>query len=55
MNKNYNKKKRHQLSKYSEDLRKQVKFIKKESRESYLKLLSYSAMVSGQLNWEIQD
>ena len=54
MNKDYNKEKHHQLLKYSEDLRKQGKFIEKESRESYLKLLSYSAMVSSQLNWEIQ-
>ena len=55
MNKDYNKEKHHQLLKYSEDLSKQGKFIEKESRESYLKLLSYSAMVSSQLNWEIQD
>jgi len=55
MNKDYNKEKHHQLLKYSEDLRKQGKFIEKESRESYLKLLSYSAMASSQLNWEIQD
>ena len=54
MNKDYNKEKHHQLLKYSEDLRKQGKFIGKESREDYLKLLSYSAMVSSQLNWEIQ-
>ena len=54
MNKDYNKEKHHQLLKYSEYLRKQGKFIEKESRESYLKLLSYSAMVSSQLNWEIQ-
>ena len=38
MNKNYNKDKHHQLLKYSEDLRKQGKFIEKESRESYLTL-----------------
>jgi len=55
MDKDYNKEKHHQLLKYSEDLRKQGKFIAKESREDYLKLLSYSAMVSSQLNWEIQD
>ena len=33
MNKDYNKEKHHQLLKYSEDLRKQVKFIAKESRK----------------------
>jgi hypothetical protein len=55
MDKDYNKEKHRQLLKYSEDLRKQGKFIAKESREDYLKLLSYSAMVSSQLNWEIQD
>ena len=54
MNNDYNKEKHYQLLKYSEDLRKQGKFIGKESREDYLKLLSYSAMVSSQLNWEIQ-
>ena len=54
MNKDYNKEKHRQLLKYSEDLRKQGKFIGKESNESYLKLLSYSAMVYSQLNWEIQ-
>lgn len=55
MNKDYNKEKHHQLLKYSEDWRKQGKFIGKESREDYLKIWSYSAMVSSQLNWEIQD
>ena len=55
MNKDYGKQKHHQLLKYSEDLRKQGKFIEKESRESYLKLLTYSAMVSNQLNWDIKD
>lgn len=54
MNNDYNKEKHYQLLKYSEDLRKQGKFIGKESREDYLKLLSYSAMVYSQLNWEIQ-
>ena len=54
MNNDYNKEKHYQLLKYSEDLRKQGKFIGKEPREDYLKLLSYSAMVSSQLNWEIQ-
>ena len=33
MNKDYNKEKYRQLLKYSEDLRKQVKFIAKESRK----------------------
>jgi hypothetical protein len=55
MDKDYNKEKHRQLLKYSEDLRKQGKSIAKESREDYLKLLSYSAMVYSQLNWEIQD
>ena len=55
IDKDYNKEKHRQLLKYSQDLRKQGKFIAKESREDYLKLLSYSAMVSSQLNWEIQD
>ena len=55
MNKNYNQEKHHQLLKYSEDLMKQDKFMAKESREDYLKLLSYSAIVSSQLNWKIQD
>lgn len=55
MKKYYNKEKHQQLLKYSEDLRKQGKFIGKESGEDYLKLLSYSAMVYSQLNWEIQD
>ena len=54
MNNDYNQEKHYQLLKYSEDLRKQGKFIGKESREDYLKLLSYSAMVYIQLNWEIQ-
>jgi len=54
INKYYNKEKHHQLLKYSEDLRKQGKFIGKESRADYLKLLNYSAMISNQLNWEIQ-
>ena len=55
MEKNYNKDKHFQLLKYSEDLRKQGKFIGMESREDYLKLLNYSSMVYSQLNWEIQD
>ena len=55
MNKDYNKKKHYQLLKYSEDLKKQGKFIGKESRNDYLKLLNYSAIVYNQLNWEIQD
>ena len=55
MNNDYNKEKHYQLLKYSEDLKKDGKFIGKESIEDYLKLLSYSAMVSSQLNWEIQD
>ena len=55
MNKDYNKERHHQLLKYSENLKKQGKFIEKESRESYLKLLTYSAMVSNQLNWDIKD
>ena len=53
MSQHYNKDKHSQLLKYFEDLRKQGKFIGKESREDYLKLLSYSAIVSSQLNWEI--
>lgn len=55
MNKDYNKKRHHQLLKYSENLRKQGKFIGKESRESWLELLTYSAMVYSQLNWDIKD
>ena len=55
MTKYYNKEKHRQLLKYSEDLRKQGKLIAKESRKDYLELLSYSAMVYSQLNWEIQD
>ena len=55
MDKDYNKKKHHPLLKYSEDLRKQGEFIKKESRDNYLKLLSYLAMLYSQLNQEIQD
>ena len=43
MEKNYNKDKHFQLLKYSEDLRKQGKFIGMESREDYLKLLNYSS------------
>ena len=46
MKKDYNKERHHQLLKYSENLKEQDKFIEKESRESYLKLLTYSAMVS---------
>lgn len=53
MNNDYNKEEHYQLLKYSEDLTKQGKFIGKESREDYLKLLSYSAIVYSQLNWEI--
>ena len=55
MDKDYNKEKHRQLLKYSEDLSKQGKFLAKESKEDYLELLSYSAMVYSQLNWEIQD
>lgn len=55
MNKGYNKKRHHQLLKYSENLKKQGKCIEKESPESYLKLLTYSAMVYNQLNWDIKD
>jgi hypothetical protein len=55
MNKDYNKEKHRPLLKSSEDLRKQGKFIAKESREDYLKLLSYSAMVYSQLSWKIHD
>ena len=42
MNKKYNKEKHHQLLKYSEDLRKQGKFIAKESREDYSNWLYFS-------------
>ena len=55
MNKDFNKEKYHQLLNYSEELRRQGKFIGKESNEDYLKLLSYSAMAYSQLNWDIRD
>nr|YP_009029003.1 hypothetical protein [Cylindrotheca closterium]AGH28543.1 hypothetical protein [Cylindrotheca closterium] len=55
MNKGYHKKRHHQLLKYSENLRKQGKFIEKESPESDWELLTYSAMVYSQLNWDIKD
>ena len=55
MKENYNKDKHFQLLQYSEDLKKQGKFIGTESWEDHLKLLNYSAMVYSQLNWEIQD
>jgi hypothetical protein len=53
MDKDCNKEKHYRLLKYSEDLRKQDKFIAKEFRKDYVKLLSCSAMVCSQLNWEI--
>ena len=52
MNKDYNKEKHHQLLKYSKDLKKQGKFIGKESREDYLKLLSYSVKLSDHVHWQ---
>ena len=51
----YNKEKHRQLLKYSEDLRKQGKSLEKESSEDSFELLSYSALVYSQLNWEIKD
>lgn len=50
MKENYNKDKHFQLLKYSEDLKKQGKFIGTESWEDHLKLLNYSAMIYSQLN-----
>ena len=55
MNKDYDRKKHHRLLKYSENLRKQGKSIGTESREDYLELLNYSAIVYSQLNWKIKD
>ena len=55
MKQNYNKDEHRKLLKYSEALRKKGKFIGKESREDYLKLLKYISLVYSQLNWEIRD
>jgi len=43
------------MLKYYKDLKKQGKFIGKESSKYYLKLLSSSTMVYNKLNWKIRD
>jgi transcriptional regulator of heat shock response len=55
MKKDYNNQEHRELLEYHDYLWKQGKFLMKESREDYLKLLGYSTMVYTQLNWEIQD
>lgn len=55
MTKKYNQERHYKLLKYSKSLNKKGKKISKESYKSYRELLSYSAMVYSQLNWEIKD
>lgn len=55
MNQDYIKKRYFELLKYSQDLKQQGKFIGDESRNGYLELLTYSAMMSSHLYWETCD
>ena len=55
MNQDYNKKRHFELLKYSQDLKQQGKFISGESRNGYLELLKYSAMLASHLGWETRD
>jgi hypothetical protein len=52
---NYNKKRHRELLEYSQCLEQQGKSLSHESRENFLELLNYSAVLDSQLDWEARD
>lgn len=52
---NSNKKRHSELLEYSQCLEQQGKSLSHESRENFLELLNYSAVLESQLDWEAHD